>query len=385
MLRGHKQIFPTLKSHIDPSAHYIWIHAASLGEFEQGRPIIERIKEQYPQYPILLTFFSPSGYEVRKNYPLADIVCYLPFDTPKNVTRFLDSVNLRAAVFIKYEFWYNYLTELHRRKIPTFIVSATFRPSQLFFRWYGFKARKVLSYYENICVQDTLSAQLLSSIHIHQVTVCGDTRFDRVATIAHNTKDIPAVTRFVDAPTTKPLVLVAGSTWHKDEMMLSYFFNNHPHVKLIIAPHEISETHLQQIEKTFTRPSIRLSRIDDATEIHRYDCLIIDSFGLLANIYRYADIAYVGGGFGAGIHNILEAAVYNIPVLFGPNYHKFLEAVSLLSEGGAISVSSSEELYRVLKSLSQDKQQIQTIGAKAGKYVACHTGALDRVMKCLNL
>lgn len=381
MIDGHCDIFRILEQNIDPSSRYVWFHAASLGEFEQGRPVIEKIKEQYPQYKILLTFFSPSGYEVRKNYPFADIVCYLPFDTRKNVLRFLAIAKPSVSIFIKYEFWYNYLTELHRQQIPTYIISAIFRPSQLFFKWYGGRARKALRYYARICVQNESSRKMLEKVGVSNVVVCGDTRFDRVFDISNQAADLPLIEEFVEKrlPGEKRMTLVAGSTWPNDEDVLIPYFNKSKGLKLIIAPHEIHESHLAAIESKLQRPTIRYSQLDDAN-MQDYDCLIIDCFGLLSSIYRYGEIAYVGGGFGVGIHNVLEAAVYNIPVLFGPNYQKFREANHLIEFGGGYSVNGYESFEILVDRFLDQPKVLSDAGKKAGDYVLGNTKAVEKVM-----
>lgn len=381
MLEGQSQTFDILKNSINPTEKYIWVHAASLGEFEQGRPLIERLKSEYPTCKILLTFFSPSGYEVRKNYPLADVVCYLPFDRPKLVRQFLDAARPRLAIFIKYEFWLNYLNELHRRNIPIFLVSAIFRPSQPFFKWYGSKARKVLSHYKAICVQNKASADLLSPLALNNVHVCGDTRFDRVYDLCQQAQEVPLVQAFTSNE--KYRTLVAGSTWAKDEELLIPYFNSHPEVKLIIAPHEVNEEHLLQIERQLQRPFVRFSNAS-ATDVQQAHCLIVDTIGLLSSIYRYGDVAYIGGGFGVGIHNTLEAATYGLPVVFGTNYRRFNEAVELVSLGGAFSVGNCNELQQIMdKLLSENDCERTVAGNIAGEYVRQNVGSTDRVMQLL--
>lgn len=384
MLKGQKETFHVLSEKLESSRSYIWIHVASLGEFEQGRPLIEQIKSEYPQDSIILSFFSPSGYEVRKNYPLADIVCYLPFDTPSNAKRFVDLIKPKMAIFVKYEFWHNYLTQLHKQQIPTFIVSAIFRPSQPFFKWYGKKSRTILTYYKQIFVQDATSQELLATIGVENVVVCGDTRFDRVQSIADNSTSIPEVEVFLNSSdsSTHNEVVVAGSTWTNDEKALAQLLHRRPHMKLIVAPHEITESHLQELEKIFPQSTVYLSRATQ-TMLVESKCLIIDRIGLLSKLYRYADIAYIGGGFGAGIHNILEAAVYGKPIVFGPNYHKFKEAVDLVAREGAYSVSSPKYLPEKLELLLMDSRRLQVSGQKAAAYVNDHIGATDRIMNCL--
>ena len=374
-----------LREKIDRNAKYIWFHASSLGEFEQGRPLIEKIKAEHPEYKILLTFFSPSGYEVRKNYGGADVVCYLPFDTPYRVKKFLDLSKPVMAIFIKYEFWDNYLSELKRRNIPVYIVSAIFRKEQLFFKWYGGMYRKVLSYFTHIFVQDDASRELLSKYGVTNVSVFGDTRFDRVQDVYKNTKQIPMVELFVNNNRSdNQLTMVAGSSWQQDEEVYLNYFNEHPELKLIIAPHEIHKDHLMHIESMLKRPSIRLS---EATEkdVKGKSCLIVDSFGLLSSIYRYGDLAYIGGGFGAGIHNVLEAAVYGIPVIFGPKYQKFKEARDLLQVGGAFSITDEKTFESKMEELSTYRDLLEAAGAAAGDFVKSNIGATNRIIASIPL
>ena len=321
-----------------------------MGEFEQGRPLIEAIRARYPEYGILLTFFSPSGYEVRKNYRGADVVCYLPFDKRRNVRKFLDIAHPCMAFFIKYEFWKNYLDELHKRQIPVYSVSSIFRRGQVFFKWYGGTYRNVLRDFSHLFVQNELSKRFLAKIGIQQVTVVGDTRFDRVLQIRDEAKDLPLVERFKNGATT----FIAGSSWQPDEDLFIDYFNNHPEVKMIIAPHVIDENHLVEITGKLKRPYVFYTRADERN-IAKADCLIVNCFGLLSSIYRYGEIAYIGGGFGVGIHNTLEAAVYGIPVIFGPKYQNFQEAVGLIEAGGAYSIKNREELYGLLDRLLADE------------------------------
>ncbi|NDW08626.1 3-deoxy-D-manno-octulosonic acid transferase [Dysgonomonas sp. 520] len=386
MVSGHKRIFDTLQAKIDPSSKYIWIHAASLGEFEQGRPIIENIKKNHPQYKILLTFFSPSGYEIRKDYDLADVVTYLPFDKPRNVRRFLDLVNPHSAIFIKYEFWMNFISQLYARKIPVYMVSAIFRPSQLFFRWYGKPMRTILHKYKTICVQDENSKELLAEIGVKDnVAVCGDTRFDRVLDINKAAKVLPIVDVFTKTNTgEKVKTLVAGSSWPKDEAIFIPYFNANKDIKLIIAPHEIHESHLQKIEALLERPSIRISqsRVDD---IEKYDCLIVDAYGMLSSIYRYGEVAYVGGGFGVGIHNVLEAAVYGMPVVFGPNFKKFREARELIECGGGYCISDYSSFHSLMDEFINYPETLSAAGKASDNYVKNNTGVVDRIMEIIKL
>lgn len=385
MILGHKEAYRILRQQIDPNDSYIWFHAASLGEFEQGRPIMEAIRKKHSEYKILLTFFSPSGYDVRKDYKGADIVCYLPFDKKRNVKRFLKLVQPRMVVFIKYEFWYNFVNQLRKKDIPVYMVSAIFRPTQMFFKWYGKPMRRILNCYKCICVQDENSKKILEGIHVTNVKVCGDTRFDRVIDIKKQAKQLPLAEAFAaKAATENEKIMVAGSTWPKDEDLLFQYFNITADLKLIIAPHEIDEAHLKYIESTLRRPYIRYSQAIQEN-VCDYDCLIIDSFGLLSSLYRYGQIAYVGGGFGVGIHNILEAAVYSIPVVFGTNFKKFREAQQLIECGGAYSVSDYQSLRSLLDEFIQYQDTLKVAGSNAGKYVESNTGVVDKVLDVLQL
>ena len=379
MVKGHKTLFSDLESKIEKGEKYIWIHSSSLGEFEQGRPIIEKIKEKNSQEKILLTFFSPSGYTVRKDYPLADVVSYLPFDLPGNVRRFLDVVNPKMAIFIKYEFWGNFLNELHKRAIPTYLVSAIFRENQIFFKPYGSIFRGMLKNYEHLFVQDETSKKLLAKIGVENVSVVGDTRFDRVAEIASQLKDLPVFEQFSKDSYT----MIIGSSWQADEDIYMDYFNSHPELKLIIAPHEINDAHMQYLMLKIKRPVLLYSQAE-GKNISEYDCLIVDCFGLLSSIYRYGDLAYIGGGFGSGIHNVPEAAVYGIPVIFGPNFKKFKEAKKLIASGGAFTISSKEEFENVMQNLS-DKETREKAGVIAGEYINCNTGATLKIMKRISL
>lgn len=376
--QGHKDVFRYLEEKAGPQGGYIWVHASSLGEFEQGRPLIESIKSAMPEKKILVTFFSPSGYEVQKNYPVADMVCYLPFDLPGNVRRFLDLVKPEQAIFIKYEFWANYLNELAARHIPTYVVSAIFRPGQIFFKSYGGFFRKILQRFTRLYVQDESSRQLLSGIGIEQVSVVGDTRFDRVLEIRSQAKELPLVEAFAR----NERVLVAGSSWPEDEDVFIDFFNNTPDIKLIVAPHEINKEHLDRIVSSLKRPYVFYSQADEAS-VKEADCLIVDGFGLLSSIYRYGCMAYVGGGFGAGIHNVPEAAVYGIPVIFGPRFGKFKEARELLACGGAFTVKDKSELVSVLSALLADETFLSRSSRAAGDYILKNAGASAAVLKDL--
>ena len=376
-----------LREKIDRNAKYIWFHASSLGEFEQGRPMMEKIKAEHPEYKILLTFFSPSGYEVRKNYNGADVICYLPFDTPYRVKKFLNLANPSIAVFIKYEFWGNYLQELKHRNIPVYIISSIFRRDQLFFQWFGYPYRKMLYCFSHLFVQDDRSAALLKEFGITNVTVTGDTRFDRVLDVRNQARELSPVEHFVcEGGKEKKLTLVAGSSWPQDEEILIPYFNEHPEMKLIIAPHEIHREHLMYIESLLKRPSVRLSDVfHDQSLAEGKDCLIVDSFGLLSSIYRYGTIAYIGGGFGAGIHNTLEAAVYGIPVLFGPKYHKFKEAKDLIKVGGGFSVSDKQSFCEKMDELLTYHEVLEAAGESAGQFVNGNAGATDKILRIIKL
>ena len=376
-----------LREKIDRNAKYIWFHASSLGEFEQGRPMMEKIKAEHPEYKILLTFFSPSGYEVRKNYNGADVICYLPFDTPYRVKKFLNLANPSIAVFIKYEFWGNYLQELKHRNIPVYIISSIFRRDQLFFQWFGYPYRKMLYCFTHLFVQDDRSAALLKEFGITNVTVTGDTRFDRVLDVRNQARELSPVEHFVcEGGKEKRLTLVAGSSWLQDEEILIPYFNEHPEMKLIIAPHEIHREHLMYIESLLKRPSVRLSDVfHDQSLAEGKDCLIVDSFGLLSSIYRYGTIAYIGGGFGAGIHNTLEAAVYGIPVLFGPKYHKFKEAKDLIKVGGGFSVSDKQSFCEKMDELLTYHEVLEAAGESAGQFVNGNAGATDKILRIIKL
>lgn len=375
-----------LRNKIDQKEKYIWFHASSLGEFEQGRPMIEKIKAEHPEYKVLLTFFSPSGYEVRKQYEGADVICYLPFDTPYRVKKFLNLANPAIAVFIKYEFWANYLNELKRREIPVYIISAIFRPQQVFFKWYGSSYRKVLYCFSHLFVQDETSRELLAKYGVANVTVAGDTRFDRVIDVQKKARVIEAVQQFVSNSTNEgQKILIAGSSWPQDEELFINYFNACLDIKLIIAPHEIHKEHLLGILSLLKRKTMRLSEISSGESLEGVDCLIVDSFGLLSSIYRYGDIAYIGGGFGAGIHNVLEAAVYGIPVVFGPKFQKFKEARDLLQQEGAFTITDKATFEACMNKLLTDREFLEKSGQHAGAYVHNNAGVTDRILKELPL
>ena len=374
---GRKNWKKKLGSVIDKNASYIWVHCASLGEFEQGRPVLEEIKKQFPKYKIVLTFFSPSGYEIRKNYEGADIVAYLPMDTKNNAQEFIRLVSPQKVFFVKYEFWYNYITELKRQQIPLYIISAIFRENQQFFKstpwgkWY----RKMLHSFEHIFIQNDTSARLLEQAGIKHYTVSGDTRFDRVAEIASGAKKFEIVEKFKG----KNVTLIAGSTWKPDEELLAAFINNSSNVKFIIAPHEVTPANINRIQELLKKPVICFSKAD-ISDIDSYDVLIIDSIGILSSLYQYGNIAYIGGGFGVGIHNILEAATFKLPVLFGPNYLKFKEAVDLVNEKGAFPINNFTELKATLNRLVNDKTSLQNASEICKNYIEKNVGSTKLIM-----
>lgn len=380
MWKGEHRTFRVLREKIDPNAMYIWFHAASLGEFEQGRPIMEAIRREHPGYKILLTFFSPSGYEVRKNYDGADVVVYLPIDTKRNASRFLRLTNPVMAFFIKYEFWSNYLHMLKERHVPTFSVSSIFRPNQIFFRAYGKGYGKVLDCFTHFFVQNEESRDLLKSIGIDCVSVTGDTRFDRVLQIRDAGKSLPIVENFVGGTAEeRPHVFIAGSSWPPDEDIFIRYFNEHRDWKLIIAPHVIGDDHMKQILGKLERKTVRYTEATTENVVGA-ECLIIDCFGLLSSIYRYADVTYVGGGFGVGIHNVLEAAVWGKPVIFGPNNKNFQEAQGLLKAGGGFEITSYDDFVGVMRKLADDKALEQS-RERAGGFVESLAGATRQIMK----
>ena len=394
MWRGEREAFRILKQKVDPNAKYIWFHAASLGEFEQGRPLMERIRKDYPQYKILLTFYSPSGYEVRKNYEGADIICYMPVDTRLNAIRFLRLVRPVMAFFIKYEFWSNFLHILKHRNIPTYSVSSIFREDQVFFKWYGRNYAGVLKCFTRFFVQNEESKRLLEGIGITAVDVVGDTRFDRVLQIKEAAKQLPICEAFrtgvassqsANVPHTDFKVFVAGSSWPPDENIFIPFFNEHKDWRLLIAPHVIAEEHLKLILSLIKGKKVVRYTQTTPEEAAEADVLIIDCFGLLSSMYNYGDVAYIGGGFGVGIHNTLEAAVWNMPVIFGPNNKKFQEAQGLLKSGGGFEINTYEDFSGLMSSLMNDETFLKQAGDKAGAFVAHLAGATDKVLASVKL
>lgn len=377
MVRGQHDTWRILREKIDPNERYIWFHAASLGEFEQGLPLIERLRREHPSRKILLTFFSPSGYEVRKDYKGADVVCYLPFDSPTAARRFIKLARPEMAFFIKYEFWRNYIDVLFKKSIPIYSVSSIFRPGQIFFRWYGRKYARCLRRITHFFVQNERSVELLRSIGVtDNVTIVGDTRFDRVIDIRNIAKSLPIVEQFAQAQdgAPQPFVLVAGSSWQPDEDILLDYVNRHPEIRLVIAPHVVNDTHIQEIEQKLTTPALRYSKATPQN-VQNYRVLIIDGYGLLSSIYRYATVAYVGGGFGVGIHNVPEAAVYGIPVIIGPNHQRFAEAVALMENGGCKSIENAEDFSAIMDDFLENPSHITAAGSAAGHYINQNAGA----------
>lgn len=386
-----------IRAEVQGSSPVVWVHCSSVGEFEQARPIIEWYKREKPEYKILLTFFSPSGYELRKKYEYADWVYYLPMDTPKNARAFIEYVKPVKALFIKYEFWYNYLHELKRNKIETYIVAAIFRPSQPFFQRTGAFFRKMLECYTLFFVQDQQSADLLNKVgYSKNVVISGDTRFDRVYQITQSSRPFPIIERFV----ANHFTLVAGSTWEPDEEIIAFTMKNFPNAKLVIAPHETGKERIAAIEERFSGFQIlkfssfdkELSNGSDSKhqilekiqeQLERSNVLIIDCVGILSSIYRYGNFAYIGGGFGVGIHNILEAATYGCPVVFGPNYGKFKEATDLLRLGGAVSVKSATELHSVFDAYMNTQSALLQGGEICRNYVQSNLGATLKVVSMI--
>ena len=376
---GRKDLFHRMREAIDPAARIIWIHVASLGEFEQGRPIIEKLRKTHPEYKLLLTFFSPSGYEIRKDYKGVDYLFYLPLDTPRNARRFLDIAHPEIAVFVKYEYWLNLLRELRRRKIRTFIVSAIFRRNSIFFRPYGGWWRQALETFEVLFVQNEESKELLASRGFDNVLVAGDTRFDRVAEIARAAKHIDIVERFKG----DDRLFVAGSTWGPDEELLIRLMNDNPEVKFIIAPHEMDEGRIARLIEETRGGALRYTQCTPRTGYGSRQLLILDTVGLLSSVYGYATWSYIGGGFGVGIHNTLEAATFGLPVAFGPNYEKFKEARDLVTLGAARSISDYEQLRDWFTPLRDNEVFLQKTSRIARDYTTRHQGATSIIIKTI--
>lgn len=380
-LAGRKDFFPRLKSELETKNQkenpVIWVHCSSLGEFEQGRPVIEKIKTSFPQYRILLTFFSPSGYEIRKNYEQANWVFYLPLDTTRNAREFVKAVKPVMVFFIKYDYWFNFLNELKSKHIPVLLVSAVFRPSQYFFRWYGFWFRKQLEAITWFFVQNEFSLSMLKTIGKHNASLTGDTRFDRVAEIASREIEFPLIRQFCG----NSRVLIAGSTWKEDENILVPFIQGDiMKMKFIIAPHDTSPGRVQELCNRIRKSYLKYSELTPET-INSADILIIDTIGILAHLYRYATIAYIGGGFGMSIHNIQEPITFGVPVFFGPNYHKFKEAVDLISQGAAYTVRTTAEMIQPVSKLISDPEYYSKVSAICRRYIDQNKGATEKILR----
>ena len=377
---GRKNLIHKLKSAINPNEKLVWFHVASLGEFEQALPLIEEIKSKFSNYKILLTFFSPSGYEIKKNYQGVDYIFYLPLDTKSNARNFIKTVNPNLVIFVKYEFWYHYLNILKNRNIPTFIVSAIFRKNQRFFKSYGKFFQKTLKSFTHIFVQNESSKKLLHSIDIDNVTIAGDTRFDRVAKIAFRSKNIALIQNFKQ----NKQIFIAGSSWQKDEEILIKFINeSKADLKYIIAPHEIKQENIDRITNSIKTNSLKFSEANQET-ISKFNVLIIDNIGMLSSLYKYCEIAYIGGGFGVGIHNILEAATFGLPVIFGPNYTKFQEANELIQKNGAFSINEYNDFNQIVSKLISEKSYHQQTAEISKNYVESKLGATKIIMDKLS-
>jgi 3-deoxy-D-manno-octulosonic-acid transferase len=387
-VQGRRNIFSRInktlrEKRIDQFSKKIWFHCASLGEFEQGRPVIEKLKKDHPEVKVILTFFSPSGYEIRKDYASADAVFYLPLDLPGNVNKFLDLVKPDAAVFVKYEFWLNYLAQLRERNIPTYLVSAVFRSDQHFFKWYGKSFFTTLGYYRRIFVQDENSLKLLTEKRFKNVELAGDTRFDRVMEITRDKSPIGTIERFCG---TSP-VLIAGSTWPKDDELVigSYakLKQKNPALKLLLVPHEIGENSISAIEKKIlhANSSLFFARFSNNQDFSKHDILIIDTIGMLSRLYRYAQAAYVGGGFADGIHNILEVLAHGIPVSFGPNHEKFVEALETRELGIGRPIQNEAELLAFFSEMITDEGKLRQLRAKINTYMQSKTGATEKILQ----
>jgi 3-deoxy-D-manno-octulosonic-acid transferase len=375
--KGRQQTFAILQGSIKHDRPAIWVHCASLGEFEQGRPIIETIRRQYPEYQILLSFFSPSGYEIRKNYELADCIFYLPADTRRNAKKLIELIRPEMVFFVKYEFWFHYINELKKKNIPLYLFSAIFRENQLFFKntpwakWY----RQMLHGFAHFFVQDQKSVELLAGLRFRNVTKAGDTRFDRVAEIARNGKNIPLIEKFKG----NSQLVIAGSTWKPDEELLARYIHSHPDTKFIIAPHETKRGNVERLISLLKTPVICYTEATEESVMNK-QVLVVDTIGLLSSIYRYADLAYIGGGFGVGIHNTLEAAIFGMPIVFGPNYLRFNEATSMVGLGVAFPVSDYDTLQAILSDLLSDDTKRASISLQCTAYTNQNLGATNIIL-----
>ncbi|OYQ45624.1 3-deoxy-D-manno-octulosonic acid transferase [Flavobacterium cyanobacteriorum] len=376
-VKGRKNVFALLEERVQPGNKTIWFHAASLGEYEQGLPVMERIRQEHPEHKIVLTFFSPSGYEVRRNTNAADIVVYLPMDTTRNARKFIRLVHPDMAFFVKYEYWPNYLKELKKAAIPSYLVSGLFREKQVFFKSYGGFYRQALTAFTHFFVQDADSKKLLQNIGYHNVTVSGDTRFDRVSEILQRDNTLPFIEEFSNGSTN----VVFGSSWPKDEAMFAGFINNSNNIKFIIAPHTTDAGHIKEIKTAINRKAVLFSE-KEGKDLAGYDVFIIDTIGILGKIYSYADIAYVGGGFGtSGLHNILEPAAFGIPVVIGPNHEKYPEAAAMIHFGGCLEANGKNSLENILDELIKNDDYRSETGHKAGMFISMNRGAVDIIMK----
>lgn len=379
-VEGRRGIFERLQATVGASDKpVVWIHASSLGEFEQGRPVIEAIHEHYPQYRVLLTFFSPSGYEIRKDFAAADWVFYLPADTPRNVRRFLDIVRPEMAIFVKYDYWLNYLSELRRRKIRSYIFSSLFRRNSIFFKPYGGMFRRALETFETIFVQNDESKRLLSEIGFENVIVAGDTRFDRAAALPAQASRYPLIEHFKGASR----LFIVGSSWRPDEDLLVPFVNAHPDVKFVIAPHEMEQPRIERLETECTGGVVRYSECRTESDVEGARVLIIDVIGILNQLYQYADWVYIGGGFGVCIHNTQEPATYGVPIAFGPKYHKFKEACDMIKLGACASVTTTEELEEWFAPLKADEKRRAHYAHIAADYIASNKGATELIVRTI--
>ena len=378
-VEGRKEVFSTLKSKISPSDKTIWFHAASLGEYEQGLPVMEAIKTKFPNHKIVLTFFSPSGFEVRKNNTVADVTVYLPLDTKNNASEFLKLVQPEMVFFIKYEYWPNYLNKIKKLNIKTYLISGVLRENQMFFKWYGGFYRSALKTFDYFFVQNESSKKLLQSIGFTNVKISGDTRFDRVVSILERDNSLDFIKQFKNNTTT----IVVGSSWPKDEALLVNFINNANNVKFIIAPHNIKSEQIQALKNSISKKTVLFSEIENKN-LAGFDVFIIDTIGILTKIYSYADIAYVGGGFGnAGLHNILEPATFGVPIIIGPNYSHFAEATALVNMEGCISISNQNQLVETLENLIQNQDIRHEKGHICSTFVQMNKGATAVVLNHL--
>ncbi|GMN11601.1 glycosyltransferase N-terminal domain-containing protein [Croceitalea sp. MTPC9] len=377
---GRKSVFPILENSITSTDKIIWMHVASLGEYEQGLPILQQLKALYPDYKILLTFFSPSGYEVKKNSDVADIITYLPLDTVTNAERFLEITNPKMALFVKYEIWPNYLKELCRRKIPALLVSALFSKKQVYFKWYGQFMRRSLSVFKHFFVQDENSRKLLNSIGLNNVSVSGDTRFDRVLEILERDNRLD----FMDNFKQDNFCFVVGSSWAEDEEVIVDFINtSDKEIKYVIAPHNIKGEHIKKLKNSITKKVVCYSQLKNKP-LNNYEVLLVDTIGLLTKIYSYADIAYVGGGFKTGLHNTLEPAVFGIPILIGPNYHGFKEAEELVKKGGVLSIKTKEEFSTTLNNLLENDTLPLSTGKTNSQYISSNKGTTSKIISYIH-